>query len=184
MTTLARALALCAVCVVGLVAGSVATAGSTPTSPCTYGEAQHSFQAPYTSINPDIPYPFGNECQYRLFRDGETVTFCEDDFILGGVIWFADYPVLDMSRQEAIADIELNEDHVWIDGVEMPLMDTGIKDGQHPFFGKVVYKQRAFIAQLSVGEHTSYYENFHPDYGLFTSTVHLVVLPGTDPACS
>ena len=185
MTILARTLALFAVCVVGLAAGTVAAAGAAPTSPCTYGEAEHTFQAPFTSIDPDVPFPtFGNECQYRLYADGETMTFCEGDFVLGGVIYFWEYPVLDISREEAIADIELNEDRVSIDGIWMPLMDTGIKDGQNPFFGKVVYKQRAFIAQLSVGEHTSYWENFHPDYGLSTSTVDLVVLPRANPACN
>jgi len=42
---------------------------------------------------------------------------------------------------------------------------------------------RAFIAQLPVGDHTSYYQSFHPVWGPFTATVHLVVLPNTDPAC-
>ena len=179
-------LAVAAVCAIGLIAGSVATASSPPTSPCTYGEAMHSFQAPLTTFNPDILFPtYGNECQYRLWADGETMTFCEGDFILGGAIYYWEYQVLHMPRKEAIADIKLNEDHVWIDGVEMPLMDTGIKDGQGPYLGvKVVYQQRALIAHLSVGTHTSYHENFHPDYGLTTSTVHLMVLPDTDPACS
>jgi len=107
----ATAPAVAAFWVIGLIAGSAATAGSTPKAPCTYGEAQHTFQAPYNSIDPNVPGS-GNECQYRLFIDGETFTFCEGDFILGGVIYFWEYQALGMSRKEAIADIELYDDHV------------------------------------------------------------------------
>ena len=27
------------------------------------------------------------ECQFRVFFDGETFEFCEDDYILGGIAW-------------------------------------------------------------------------------------------------
>ena len=174
------ALVVAAVCAIGLITGSVATAGVSPptTSPCTSGDAMQTFEAPFTGNLID------SECQYRLYRDGETFTFCEGDYILGGIVFFWEYKLLGISREEAIADIELNEDRVWIDGVEMPLMHTAFKNGVRPSTGDMeVYQHVAFISQLPVGEHVSYWENFHPDYGLSTTTIHLVVRSGTDPAC-
>jgi hypothetical protein len=119
------ALVVAAVCVIGLITGSVATAGVSPptTSPCTYGDAMQTFEAPFTGNLID------SECQYRLYRDGETFIFCEGDYILGGIVFFWEYKLLGIPREEAIADIELNEDRVWIDGVEMPLMHTVFKNG-------------------------------------------------------
>ena len=175
------ALMVAAACGICLTGGSAASGGISPptTSPCTYGDALQTFQAPFTGNLLD------SECQYRLYRDGETFTFCEGDYILGGIVFFWEYKLLGISREEAIADIELNEDHVWIDGVEVPLMHTAFKNGVRPSTGDMeVYQHVAFIRQLSVGEHVSYWENFHPDYGLGTTTIHLVVLPRTDPACS
>jgi hypothetical protein len=175
-------LTLAAGVVCALVVGTAATAGTSPptTSPCTYGDVQQTFEAPFTGNLID------SECQYRLYEDGETFTFCEDDYILGGVVWFWEYK-LDgiIPRQEAIAIMELGEDHLWIDGVEMPLMHTAWKNGVRPSTGDMtVYQHEAFISRLPVGEHTSYWESFYPGEPLFTSTVHLVVIPSTDPACS
>ena len=169
--------ALVLTCSCALLLGPGTAAGSVPTAPCTLGDAQKTFEKPFGNL-------IGSACQYRLFFDGDTYTFCEDDFILGGVVWFWEYPELGVTRAEAIADIEANEDHVWIDGSEQQLMFTAYKDGQHPVFGQVVFQHRAFITQLPVGEHTSYYENFHPDYGLTAATVTLQVLPRSDPACN
>ena len=170
-----------AICVIGLIAGSAAAAGVSPptASPCTYGDAMQTFQAPFTGNLLD------SECQYRLYEDGETFTFCEGDYILGGVVSFLPYKVLGISREEAIGYMELYEDRVWIDGVQMPLMRTAFKNGVRPSTGEMdVYQHAAFISQLPVGEHTSYWETFHPDEGMFTTTIDLVVLRGTDPACN
>ena len=165
---------------IALAAGSFAAADPGQ-RPCTLGDAKANFEAPYPNHLLDS---FGI-CQYRLFFDGETFTFCQDDVILGGVTYSAEYKDLGWSREEAIAWLELTEAHVWLDGVEVPLMRTVYKNGLHPRTGQmVVFQHRAFMTQLPVGQHTSYYEDFHPDFGLFTATVNLLVLPRTDPACS
>lgn len=180
MTYLRRTLALCAVCVIGLVAGSVAAA-SPSEPPCTWGDAEAIFEAPY----PGHLIGSLGVCQYRVWMDGETFTFCQDDFIVGGNVYSWAYLDDGVTRAEAIAYLELFEDQVWIDGVEMPLTYTAWKNGRYPRTGEmVVYQHQAFITKLAVGQHTSYYESFHPVEGPFTATVDLLVLPRTDPACS
>jgi hypothetical protein len=166
--------ATAAACVLMVFAGPAAAAKPTA---CTNGNAQGMFQAPLEHI-------VGNPCQYRLFWDGQTVTFCEDDVILGGIVWFDPYKSEGISRQQSIAGIEAIHDRLWIDGVEQPLMDTAYKDGQSSMYGDVVYQQRGFIGELPVGTHTSYWESVDPVYGLSTATVTVIVLPQSDSACS
>jgi hypothetical protein len=159
-----------------VVAGSAASADRQPAQVCTIGDAWSAFEAPLGKL-------IGNPCQYRLFWDGQTRTFCQGNPILGGVIAIYDYKALGVSRAAAIADLERSHDRVWVDSVEQPLMRTAYKDGESSLFGHVVYQHRAFIAELAAGEHISYWENTDPVFGVTTATVTLQVLPHTDPAC-
>ena len=63
------------------------------------------------------------ECQFRVFFDGETFEFCEDDDILGGIAWVwntTDFVEEDgtlspgWTLEDAIADAALIEDRVWL----------------------------------------------------------------------
>ena len=162
------------VCAAGLVASSAAAAK--PAS-CSKGDAQSAFEAPFQHL-------VGNPCQYRLFWDGQTRTFCQGDFILGGVNYFDPYKADGLLRKDVIASIEQIQDFVWIDGVQQPLMQTAFKDGVDLSGDIAVYQQRGFIAQLPVGVHTSLWKEIDPVYGVSTATVTLDVLPGSDPACS
>ena len=99
-------------------AGSVAVADSAQRKACTTGEALSNLQAPLQHIIGDF------SCQYRLFLDGRTFTYCEDDLILGGINPLAEYKALGWSREEATADLERTADRVWIDGVEQSLVRT------------------------------------------------------------
>lgn len=163
-----------AVCLAGLVANSAA-AGKR--AGCSKGDAQSAFEAPFQHL-------VGNPCQYRLFWDGETRTFCQGDFILGGVNYFDPYKTDGLSRKDVIASIEQTQDFVWIDGVQQSLTYTTFKGGTDLNGDIAVYQQRGFIAQLPVGVHTSLWKEVDPVYGVSTATVTLNVLPGSDPACS
>ena len=169
---LGLSLALTVVIAMGLAAGSTSAAQSPATTPCTLGDATQSFESP-------LEHLIGSSCQYRLFWDGQTRTFCQNDFINGGIVWIVNYQVQGISRQDAIALIELTEDRVWIDGVEWPLRKTAYKDGLTSAGEHVVYQHRAFITQLPVGDHTSYWEDNVGD----TATVTVRVLPDTAAAC-
>ncbi len=161
-----------------LAASSVAAADSAQRKVCTTGDALSNFEAPLQHIIGDF------SCQYRLFLDGRTFTYCEDDVILGGINPLAEYKALGWSREEGIADLERTADRVWVDGVEQPLMRTAYKDGQHPVFGHSVYQHRAFITQLAVGDHVSYWEETLDGSVDATATVYLRILPRTDAFCS
>ncbi|RPJ82878.1 MAG: hypothetical protein EHM13_08330 [Acidobacteria bacterium] len=139
-------LAVAVLSVTTLAAGSVAAVDSVTRKSCTTGDARSNFEAPLEHIIGDF------SCQYRIFLDGRAFTYCEDDVILGGVVPLAEYKALGWSRERGIADLERSGDRVWVDGVEQSLMRMAYKDGQHPVFG------RAFITQLPVGDHVSYWE--------------------------
>ena len=135
-------------------------------SPCTHGTAQALFQnLPIGGflelrghVRPRLVEAF-NECQYRVFRDGDEVTFNEDNVFVGGILWFYDFKAAGVTRPAAIADIEMNVDRVWLAEVlpggelgplvEQPLMRTVYWDVQHVFFGQVVYQHRAFYNAAS-----------------------------------
>jgi hypothetical protein len=127
------------------------------------------------------------KCQYRVFLDDRTFTFHEDDFITGGVVTLLEYKALGITRQEAIAELELALDRVWLakkradgtfeDPVEQPLMRTAYKDVDSAVLGQSVFQHRAFIKQLAPGEYESRYVSTHPDFPPFTATVRLIILP-------
>jgi hypothetical protein len=164
--------------VAALTAGSAAMADPAGGPRCTVGEAHANFEAPLQEIIGEFA------CQYRLFFDGDSRTFCEDDVILGGVNVLFDYKALGVSREEAIADLERYGERVWIDGVEQQVVHTAYKDGQHPAFGQVVYQHRAFIARLSVGDHVSHWQETLDGSPDASATVQLHILPRTDALCS
>jgi len=116
-------------------------------------------------------------CQYRLFWDGRTVTFCEDDVILGGIVWLWDYKAAGISRADAIADIELTTDRVWLDGEEQVLQQTAFKDVNSAVSGLNVYQHRAFITQFPPGDHVSVWVSTYPGLPDETATVTIRVLP-------
>jgi hypothetical protein len=177
-------LTVAALSVTMLVAGLVASASPAGGSRCTLGEARSNFEAPFEQFLADDPADWFR-CQYRFFFDGDTFTYCEDDVILGGINLFSNYRDLGWSRAEAIADLERIGTRAWVDGIEQQLMRTAYKDGENLFSGAmVVYQHRAFITQLPVGDHVSYYEESFDGIVVFTSTIQLHILPRTDAACS
>jgi hypothetical protein len=166
----------------GAAPGSQGTGGQ---GRCTVGDAQALFQVlavPYSVMklrgqdHPGLLAAF-DECQYRLFFDGESFTFCEADVIVGGVVLFWDYKAVGISRAAAIADLEQSVDRVWLNGQEQVLQRTGYKNVNSPDFGLIVYQQRAFIAQLAPGDYVSVYLSTYPGFPDFTATVQLHVLP-------
>jgi hypothetical protein len=161
-----------------LAVSSVALADPPGGQRCTNGEALSNFQSPLEHIFGDFA------CQYRVFFDGRSFTYCEGDVILGGDNVSIEYAALGLSREEGIAELERLGDRVWIDGVEQQLMRTEYKDGQHPVFGHVVYQHRAFITTLPVGDHVSYWEGTFDGAPDGSATVLLRILPSTDPSCS
>jgi hypothetical protein len=125
------------------------------------------------------------DCQYRLFRDGETFVFSADEPFLGGVVWVSDYVNLGITRQEAIADLELHLNQIWLaevlpDGsvgepVEQTIECTGFKGLITQTFGQVVYRQCGFITQLPAGEYLSYWLSTHTGLPDETATVTLII---------
>ncbi len=179
-------LAVAVLSVTVLAVGSVAAADPPGGPRCTMGEAKSNFQAllpHFVSDDPSVQL----KCQYRLFFDGGSFTYCEDDVILGGSNVFATYQELEelgWTRKEGIAFLERIGDRVWIDGVERQLMHTAYKNGQHPILGLMVVQQRAFITKFPVGDHVSYWESSFDGVVDFTATVQLHILPRTDALCS
>jgi hypothetical protein len=118
-----------------------------------------------------------SNCQYRVFRDGATYTFCEDDFIVGGIVAYWDYKVDGISRAEAIGILETAVDRVWLDGVEQTLRVTAYKDLNSVNLGVIVYQVRAFVTQLQPRDYVSLWVATYPDGSSDTATVYLHILP-------
>jgi hypothetical protein len=183
-------IALVASSLFGVAAPVVATSDASSVAAaeepqCTSGNAQAVFQAlPVTAA---VMLPRGQDhpglleaaihCQYRVQRDGESVTFCEDDVIVGGIVWFWPYEADGISRAFAIADIQLIEDRVWLNGVEQVLQGTAFKNFVSAAFGVAVFQHRAFITQLPPGDHTSAWVSTYPGFPDETATRHIHVLP-------
>ena len=118
-----------------------------------------------------------SRCQYRIFRDGETFTFCEDDYIVGSKVANFDYKASGVARADAIAVLELELDRVWVDGVERVLDRTSYRDLNTVSFGVIVYQVRSFVTRLSPGDHESTWVGTYPGVPVETATVHLHILP-------
>lgn len=173
-----RAAVLATLVTILVLGAESAASAETSSRPCTIGDAQANFEAPLEHVFQSLGI-----CQYRLFFDGDTFTFCEGDFVLGGSIDLVDYKAQGLTRKEAIELLELYGERVWLDGVEQPLMHTALKDGMHPRLGHVLYQHHAFIAQLPPGTYVSYFEATTNGVVDFTATVHLDVLPSSDASC-
>ena len=132
---------------------------------CSYGDAVAVFQAFVPFFNHQPRDDFLPACQYRAFFDGEHVTFQENDWFVGGIVWFADYQQLGQTREEGIAELEKYTDRLWLseigpDGevgtpVEQSLMETAYKNLDTPDFGLIVYQHRGVILHLPPGDYLS-----------------------------
>jgi hypothetical protein len=129
-------------------------------------------------------------CQYRLWFDGATFTFRENDVFLGGSVFFwseSELEEMGWTRRQAVADLEAIEARVWLapvlpDGsigelVEQQLRQTPVKTVPHTVFGKSVATQVAFIARLPAGDYVSVYQESKPGEPVFEATVHLHIVP-------
>jgi hypothetical protein len=161
--------------------------------PCSYGDAQAllnqgpvAFRLADGSANQPGLGGLVGRCQFRLYEDGATVTFSDEDYFLGGIILFWTYEELEefgWTRAEAIADLKLVTDRVEIASVEggeigafedVPLIATRFRDAFGPP-GHVVYTHHAFITQLPAGEYLVRYTQSYPGFPDLTSTVRVVI---------
>jgi hypothetical protein len=173
-------------------------AGSQPpvgTKPCTVGDARAMLEALQIPVHVMRPRGIEGpklldalaECQYRLFRDGATVTFSEEDVILGGVAYLYEYVQLGTTRDQAVAELEAIQDRVWLgpvlpdgsvgDLVEQPLMHTNYKNIMSSLLALTVVQHRAFITQLPAGEYLSFWESTSPGLPDESAVVRLVITP-------
>jgi hypothetical protein len=162
--------------------------------PCSYGGAQALLQmapvAATQSDGSDRPHlgQLWEECQFRLYLDGETVTFREDDYILGAIAWWWTYEEMaefGWSRAQAIDDLQLVTDRIEMatvtDGVAgpfepVPVIVTKYRDA--PLFGMhIVFNQRAILTQLPAGEYLVHWTESYPGFPDEDSTVRLLVTP-------
>lgn len=161
------------------LAVSVSPASATPTEPCSLGDAREQFET-FPLTFEGIP-----PCQFRLFFDGQTFTFAEDDYFLGGAVRRESYDVsLEGSRDAAIARLQAETHRTWIakvtasgigELVEQPLTRTALKSGENDQFGTYVWVQWGFITRLPPGEYLSVTEFTSPTRGHRIWTVHLII---------
>src|SRR4051794_37932337 len=166
------------------VSAATSTAGTTAQSTCTEGDVAalgQELPVAYRMVqngqsNPGLPAAYQG-CQYRVFADGATYTFCEGQPILGGIVELDYYKSEGISRQEGINNIALETDRVWIDGVEQTLHLSAYKDYNRPVVGITVYLNKSLTLQLPAGDHVSTWVGTYPGYPDSTATVTLHVLP-------
>ena len=187
-----RTLVVLVALVVASLAGVVPSVAASDVTPeraaqhaaCTVGDAQAVFQA--LPLTAGVMLPRGQDhpglleasvrCQFRVWHDGETFTACQDDVILGGIIYFWPYKADGISRAFAIADTELFKDRVWLNGQEQVLERTPYKNVETPL-GTALWQHRAFITQLPPGEFASVWVSSYPGVPDDTATVTLHILP-------
>jgi hypothetical protein len=163
---------------------------------CTKGDAQLNLNAGPTLIGALFfpqrglagnAYDAVTTCRYNLFTD-QPVTFTADDWFVGQITWLVAYKQDGISRAEAIADIKLGTDRVWLapvlpDGsfgplVEQTLHYSAFKDTFRPFAeGNLVYQIRAFATQLPPGDYVSIWLTQYPGEPDFTNTVYITITP-------
>ena len=171
----------------GSVAPTIVASSDAASIPqrCTMGDAEAVFQA--LPVTAGVMKPRGQdhpglleasfECQYRVWFDGESYTFCEDDVIVGGIVYFWEYKALGIARDAAIADMELLTSRVWLDGVEQDLRRTTYKNANFAGLGLSVYQHRAFITQLAAGDYVSVWVETYPGLPDNTAMVNIHVQP-------
>lgn len=166
--------------------GAAGKAESGRSERCTLGDARALLEVlpiPAQLMQPlDQDHPGVLEaltqCQYRVFAPpGASATFCEDDVILGGVARLREYQALGISRAEAIAELALFRDRVWLNDREQTLEETAFKDMLSVLRGHVVYQHRAFIAQLPPGEYVSLWRSTFAGAPARSATVTVRILP-------
>jgi hypothetical protein len=168
-----------------VASSTMSSADVTQEERCGVGDVAALFQAgPVAAAmrlrGQDHPGLLGalSRCQYRVFGGSFGVdTFCEDDFILGGIVYLYDYKAVGVSRADAITELDLATDRVWIDGVEQALERTTYKDITLSIFGRSVYQHRGVIIRLPPGDHVSVWHGTYPGYPDETVTVDLHILP-------
>jgi hypothetical protein len=151
---------------------------------CTVGDARAVLEA--IALVPGVMLPRGQNhpglleasvrCQYRLWHNGETFTACEDDVIVGGIVYFWPYKADGVSRPFAVADTELFNDRAWLNGQEQVLHRTAYKNVETPL-GTAVWQQRAFITQLPPGDYASVWVSTYDGVLNDTATVNVHILP-------
>jgi hypothetical protein len=168
---------------------------------CTYADAQitfNSWSAALTlrrrGIDASRPVDAISRCQYRLFWDGETVTFPAGDVFVGGVNLFFTIDELGLfgaTRQMGIAGLDAIEVRVWLvpilggtpgDPIEQVVLRTPSKNGTLLDGTAIVQQHRGIITSLPPGQYLSVTEFKFPQFFSypaeeFVSTVNLVITP-------
>lgn len=174
---------------VALALGSLGVATpveAEPDSPCTKGDAQSLFENIEISfeilLRNGLDHPQAEtilHCQWRFFwEDGHpffgNITFSEEDFILGGIVLYIDYPVIRTSRRDAVAELEGIQVRTWLAEVTngqvgpliaQPLMISATRDVvlRQQEIGKVAARTWGYITQLPAGEYRGVTEIRHAD---------------------
>jgi hypothetical protein len=162
--------------------------------PCSYGDAQALLLevpvAATQSERSDHSHLGGlwEDCQFRGYADGETFSFGEDDYILGGIAWWWSYDEMEefgWSRAEAIEDLQLVTQRVEMaivtNGIAgpfeaVPVIVTRYRDAQ--LFGShIVFNHRAIIVKLPAGEYLVRWTESYPGFPDSEATIRLVVTP-------
>jgi hypothetical protein len=185
-TKLARKVLIGAV-LVGLLC-AVAPVARADSTTCSKGHAQAQFQAFPTFFNYQPREDDFPPCQYRLFLDGEHLTFSEEDWFLGGVVLYYEYEQLGATRQAGIADIEKYANRLWLSEIgpggqvgtpiEQTLMETTYKDIESPDLGRIVYQNFGVIFHLSPGDYLSTWELAYEGEVVEFADVTLHILAG------
>jgi hypothetical protein len=152
---------------------------------CSYGQAgavheawiPHFLHEPRTTQYPD--------CQFRLYLDGEEVTFTDQDWFLAGIVVYVEYEALGMSRTEAIADMDSVGHRLWFTPIlpgggfgtpeEQALSRTAYRNTDSPL-ERLVYNSIGVILRLSPGDYLSHYEQTYQG-DVFEADVIVHVVP-------
>jgi hypothetical protein len=182
--------------------GSAAPLGSAASdrAVCTYGD----MQAMFTSL--EVIYgvqmlrgiennhtrklyaPVGGPCQYRLWAgpalsallageaEAPVQTFQAEQWFLGGSVWFWDYKNWKITRRQAVDDLKLIEEHLYLIPAdddwsfdpgaaadhERTLRVTPFRDSVDAEGTLLVSRQKAIIDQLPAGRYVSWFTVRYP----------------------
>jgi hypothetical protein len=176
-----KRVAIASVLIVVVTAALTSGIAADPLDHCNLGNVNSAFQA----------WPTGGKlwnwgldqgglaegygfCQYRLFGGAygySPVCFCEDDYFFGGnTLFLTTSPPDGLSPQEAqawlaqlVVEVEITPEGG--EPLELDVVWTDIKGGQHHSAGKVTWQQHAVFLQLPEGNYVSTYRSCHPDWG-------------------
>jgi hypothetical protein len=167
--------------VIATVALTSGIAADPPVDHCNPGNVDSAFQAWVTGgklwnwglDHGGLAEGYGF-CEYRLFAQAagiDEVCFCEDDYFFGGNTFFlATSPPDGVSPEEAqavlaqlVVEVEITPEGG--EPLELDVVWTDIKGGQHYLVGKVTWQQHAVFLQLPPGDYVSTYRYCHPNWG-------------------